>query len=116
MHNTIQITSDILLKLGIAPRTKGYHYICKAVDIYLERPTVTLNFSKNLYPEVADYFDVASSSVERAIRNAIHTGYVHGDIEFAYSIFQNTLHSKADIPTNTLFISAVSEWIKNHTI
>jgi len=113
MHNTTeQIIISALLKLGISPNTKGYHYIFKAVEISLDSQGSTLNFSKQLYPIIADCFKVSSLSIERAIRTAIHTGYSHCDTNFAYIIFKNTLQSKYDIPTNTLFITALAQWIR----
>ncbi|MCM1508305.1 MAG: sporulation initiation factor Spo0A C-terminal domain-containing protein [Ruminococcus flavefaciens] len=103
------ITSQALLKLGITPCTKGYYYILKALIIYNNSE----NFSQSLYPEIACRFNISPLSVERAIRTTIHSGYMNCDTDFAFSIFGNSLQSENDIPTNTLFISALSEWIKN---
>lgn len=113
MYNEVEkILGTALKKLGISPNIKGYHYICKAVQISMNRQKSRINFSKCLYPEIADCFNVTSPSIERAIRNAIHNGYVHCDRKFAYSIFRNTLQSSADIPTNTLFITSLVQWIQ----
>lgn len=103
-------TAKALMKLGISPGRKGYYYILKALTIYES----SLNFSKSIYPQIASYFNVSPISVERAIRTAIHNGYVHCDADFASDVFGNTLQSKNDIPTNTLFISALAEWIRLH--
>lgn len=108
---TEKIISQALLKLGVSPSTKGYRYLLKASEIY----DTSLNFSKSLYPQIAVSFNVSPLSVERAIRTAIHNGYAHCDAEFAYNVFGNTLQSKNDIPTNTLFISALAEWVKFHS-
>ncbi|MDE6666418.1 MAG: sporulation initiation factor Spo0A C-terminal domain-containing protein [Ruminococcus sp.] len=103
-----KITAKALLKLGISPRTKGYHYLLKASELY----DASSNFTKSLYPQIAYCFNVTPSSVERAIRTAIHNGYTNCDSEFAFDVFGNTLQSKYDIPTNTLFIYALAEWIR----
>lgn len=110
--STEQIIISALLKLGISPNIKGYHYIFKAITISLDTQNPTINFSRQLYPALADYFHASSGSVERAIRNAIRSGYAHCDETFADSIFHNTLQSKYDIPTNTLFITVLAQWIK----
>lgn len=113
MNNEVEkILVTALPRLGISPNIKGYHYICKAVEIFIDSHESRISFSKRLYPEIAGYFNVTSPSIERAIRNAIHNGYVHCDEEFARSIFRNTLQSKADIPTNTLFITTLVQWIR----
>ena len=100
--------SQALMKLGIPPSTKGYRYLLKASEMY----DTTMNFSKSIYPQIACFFNVTPLSVERAIRTAIHNGYVHRDVDFAGDVFQNTLQSSNDIPTNALFISALAEWVK----
>lgn len=113
MHNSVEKKlSQALLKFGISPSIKGYHYISEAVRLVLNSQEITISFSKRLYPEIAALFNVTAMSVERSIRNAIHTGYVHCDVEFAHSVFQNTLHSYSDIPTNTIFIITLAQWIK----
>ncbi len=113
MHDTLEkTTSRALMKLGISPSTNGYHYLLKAINVCSKNKEISINFSKCLYPEIAGLFNKSSVSVERAIRNAIHNGYVHCDTEFANSVFGNTLQSKHDIPTNTLFVSALTEWVK----
>lgn len=113
MHDKVEkILNQALPKFGISPSIKGYHYICKAVKIVLDNPEITISFSKQVYPEMANTFNVSAMSIERSIRNAIHNGYIHCDMAFAHSIFQNTLHSYSDIPTNTLFIVTLAQWIK----
>lgn len=113
MYNEVEkILGTTLPRLGISPNIKGYHYICKAVQIFMDSQKSGISFSKKLYPEIADCFNVTSPSIERAIRSAIHNGYVHCDKQFAYSIFRNTLQSSADIPTNTLFITSLVQWIR----
>lgn len=105
---TEQTIPMALMKLGIPPSTKGYHYLLKASEIYNNR----LNLSKSIYPQIANDFNVTSLSVERAIRTAIHNGYIHRDTDFANDVFHNTLQSQNDIPTNLLFISTLSEWVR----
>ncbi|MDE6848578.1 MAG: sporulation initiation factor Spo0A C-terminal domain-containing protein [Ruminococcus sp.] len=113
MHNTVEkTTSQALLKLGIAPNTKGYRYLLKAVDVYSGNTDIPINSSKMLYPKIAGLYNKSSISVVRAIRSAIHNGYVNRDVNFVDSVFGNTLQGKNDIPTNMLFVSALTEWIE----
>lgn len=107
-----QIIFSALMKLGISPNIKGFHYITKAITISLNATTPKLNFSRQVYPVIADYFNVTSNSIERAIGNAIKIGYSRGDAEFADSLFSNTLKGKFDTPSNTLFIAVLTNWVR----
>lgn len=113
MHNIVEkTTSQALIKLGIAPNTNGYRYLIRAIGVCSENTDMSISFSKVIYPEIAVFYNKSSLSVERAIRSAIHNGYSNRDVQFADSVFGNTLQGENDIPTNTLFVSALTEWIK----
>ena len=112
MSDLEKSVSSALMKLGISPNNKGYYYLLKAIDICLKSNDISVNLSKYIYPEISEAFNRSSDSVERAIRFAIHRGYAHRDTEFASTVFGNTLQSEYDIPTNSLFVAALTEWAK----
>ncbi|OPZ21625.1 MAG: Stage 0 sporulation protein A [Firmicutes bacterium ADurb.BinA205] len=102
----------ILFDLGISPSIKGYRYLVYAV-YYCHCITLpNISFSKDIYPRIAEHFETTASSVERAIRHAINTGWCRHDHEASARIFGNTIYSDIDIPSNAVFISAVAEWIR----
>ncbi|WP_082316741.1 sporulation initiation factor Spo0A C-terminal domain-containing protein [Ruminococcus flavefaciens] len=54
--------------------------------------------------------------MERAVRHVIKSGWYRHNTKIADNIFMNTLQSEKDIPTNSVFISTVAEWIRvNHS-
>ena len=112
MNNVRAIIVTILLNLGISPNTKGYHYLREVILICVTTNEHVTTFSKTLYAKLAEEYNTSECSVERAVRHAIKSGWYRHNEELAEKIFINTLQSTNDIPTNSVFISTVSEWIK----
>ncbi|MBR6242315.1 MAG: sporulation transcription factor Spo0A, partial [Ruminococcus sp.] len=69
------------------------------------------NMTKLIYPEIARKYSTSEKAVERASRAAIHSGWSRRDKKLTKSIFGNTLQFETEIPSSTLFIAAVVEWI-----
>lgn len=113
MKNYIEkYAAGILLKLGMAPRSKGYMYALKGVLYIMDTPGEYRYFSRQLYPKLANDFETSAAAVERAIRSAIHTSWYRRNRGLSENIFQNSLQSINDVPTNTLYLFAVSEWLR----
>ena len=112
MNNVVAIIVKTLLNLGIAPNTKGYHYLREVIFMCVTSDEHITNFSKTLYAKLADKSQTSECSIERAVRHAIKSGWYRHNEELAEKIFMNTLQSTNDIPTNSVFISTVSEWIR----
>ena len=106
------INIKTLLNLGISPNTKGYHYLRDGILICVTSEERMPAISKKLYSKLAENYNTSECSVERAVRHAIKSGWYRHNAELAEVIFMNTLQSVNDIPTNTVFISTVSEWIR----
>lgn len=117
MKNNIEaLIVKTLLNLGISPNTKGYHYLRDSILICVMSEDHKPAFSKDLYSQLAKTYNTSECSVERAVRHAIKSGWYRHNAELAEVIFMNTLQSANDIPTNSVFISTVSEWIRlNYT-
>lgn len=60
---------DALLAMGIPAGVKGFIYISDALEIFEERG-FEVNFTRKLYPDIADKRKTTPSSVERGIRHA----------------------------------------------
>ena len=104
--------AESILTLGISPHVKGYHYIIKCILWYLEKRQPDLELTAKMYPALAEYYHSSAGSVERAIRHAIRTGWERRDRKFADVVFMNSLQSKTDVPTTSLFITGVALWVK----
>ena len=61
---------ELLIRIGIYPDKKGFHYIKKAVDIINDNRRKMVS-TMDLYTEIADCFETSKERVERAIRYCI---------------------------------------------
>lgn len=114
--NVVAIIVQILLNLGISPNTKGYYYLRKGILICVTSSTRITALNKIIYPHIAEHYSTSESSVERAVRHSIKSGWYRHDQKLAEKIFMNTLQSINDVPTNSVFITTIAEWIKvNHS-
>lgn len=105
--------SQILMALGIQPSFKGFQYLKRGIEFCVKDPLSVSNLSGIIYPQIAEEFNTTASAVERAARNAITTGWHRRDKALAKDIFGNTLQSAADVPTNSLYIAALAEWLRD---
>ena len=116
MNNVLATIVKTLLNLGISPNTKGYHYLRDVILICVTSEEHITTFSKTLYAKLAEKYHSSECSIERAVRHSIKSGWYRHNEELAGTIFMNTLQSTNDVPTNSVFISTVSEWIRvNYT-
>lgn len=60
----------LLSRLGITANYTGFFYTAHAVRLIAEQPQKLLLVTKQLYPEVAEYYGTSWVSVERNIRTA----------------------------------------------
>ncbi|WP_072948553.1 sporulation initiation factor Spo0A C-terminal domain-containing protein [Ruminococcus flavefaciens] len=101
-----------LLNLGISPNIKGYRYLRDSIFICVTSDNKNLSFNKDIYMRIAKEYNTTEASMERAVRHAIKTGWHRHNDDLAELIFMNTLQSTNDVPTNSVFIYTVSEWIR----
>lgn len=100
-----------LMKLGNSPKNKGFHYLKTGLSFCMSDPRSLTNLSKILYPKIAEKFQTTSAGVERSVRSAIQSGWHRRDTELAKEMFGNSLQCDTDIPSNALYIAAVTEWL-----
>ena len=113
MTNKLEsIIVKLLLNFGISPNTKGYHYLRDCIFICVTTKEPINALTKMLYATIAANYHTTECSVERAVRHAIKSGLYRHNAELADTIFLNVLQCSSDIPTNSVFISTLSEWIR----
>lgn len=100
-----------LMKLGNIPSIKGFHYLKEGIQFCLKDSRSVTNLQKLLYPKIAEKFDTTPQAVERAARMSIQTSWHRRDRELTEEIFSNSLQTGSDIPSNSLYIAAITEWI-----
>ena len=103
----------LLHELGMTSHIKGYRYIKEGIfDIYFN-PGVIDNITGLLYPKIAAHNKVSASSVEKAIRHAIEICFNRCGYNFMTKIFGHSIDSEKAKPTNSEFLAAFIDEIKN---
>jgi len=104
---------NVLLKIGIPPNLLGYNYIVTATELILNNPLYLHTITKGLYVEIARRYGTTSAGVERAIRNAINVGWLHGDLDYIYQLFKNCISPKRGVPSNSLFLTRLFHYFNS---
>lgn len=107
-------TRKLLIKCGIPPHIMGYHYLGTAIEAVIEKPELICNnVTKVLYPNLAKIHNSTPSRVERAIRRAIEISFDRIDMDVADELFGWSVDVRRGKPTNSHFIAALAEVLKN---
>lgn len=104
--------ADILHRMGVPAHLKGYRYLHRAIQLSAENRELSECVTKLLYPAVAEYFGTTPSCVERAIRSAIGITWSRGSLDVLYDLFGFTVNTRKGKPTNSEFISLVSDKLR----
>lgn len=102
--------SDKLERLGVRRELAGHKYLIAAIAIQSAAHAAPEPIK--LYDNIADYYDTTAGAVEKAIRYAVETAWMIGDIEYQHKIFGMSIDEEKGKPTNAEFIArlAVEFW------
>ena len=114
-NNEVKVNEDDLerrifkfqTQLGIRSNIKGYNYIKTAITLAYNDSTILESVTKRLYPDIAKIYNTTASRVERAIRHAIETAWMNGNVEVINDIFGYSVCADKAKPTNSEFIAHV---------
>ncbi|MBO4848744.1 MAG: sporulation initiation factor Spo0A C-terminal domain-containing protein [Clostridia bacterium] len=98
--------SDKLVRLGVRRELAGHKYLIAAVAMQSalhEAPEPI-----KLYGSIAEYYDTTPAAVEKAIRYALETAWVEGDIDYQQQFFGMTIDEEKGKPTNAEFIARLA--------
>ena len=104
--------SDLIQYIGIPAHVKGYYYIREAVYISLREEKSLGNFSKKIYPKIAEKYNTTSICVERNIRHAIESAWNKGNLKVLDTMFGYTINAAKGKPTNREFIAMLVDRIR----
>ena len=107
----MEITS-IIHEIGVPAHIKGYNYLRTAIQEMFYASSMSGRITKELYPNIAKKYLTTASRVERAIRHAIEVAWGRGNIDTIDSIFGYTINAYKAKPTNSEFISMISDKLK----
>ena len=114
-NNQVKVNEDDLerrifkfqTQLGIRSNIKGYNYIKTAITLAYNDSTILESVTKRLYPDIAKIYNTTASRVERAIRHAIDTAWMNGNVDVINDIFGYSVCADKAKPTNSEFIAHV---------
>ncbi len=101
-----------LRRLGVADETAGGRYLARAVMLCARDYRCFGRLSTQVYPMIAREYGASAAAVERLMRHAIESAWLHGDIEAQYAFFGNTVDASKGKPTNSEFIARITEALR----
>ena len=107
----IESIEGTLIKLSILPHHCGFKYLLSAILYYLKSSEEHIAVTKVIYPDIAKKYNATPEKVERCIRHVIDYSWKHS----GRKCFEAAGCPMEKKPTNSQFISLLSEYIKTHT-
>ncbi|MGE5550244.1 MAG: sporulation transcription factor Spo0A [Bacteroidota bacterium] len=110
--NAEREVTEIMHKLRIPAKFKGYTYLRESILLTVGDSTVITEITKQLYPKIAEKYKTTSDRVERAMRFAIEAAWSRGDIESLHRLFGYAIDERKGKPTNASFIAKVADQVR----
>lgn len=101
--------SNMLLALRIPTKLRGYVCAREAILYLMRSPGISV--TKELYPAVAALCEGTPAQVERAIRGAIHAGWMLGQTEVWGQFFAKSADGTIRRPSNAEFLSRIADFL-----
>ena len=111
VERTEQMTTDLLVRMGIRANLKGYQYLKTAVQLCRKDKEELDGITKRLYPSVARVHGTTADKVEHAIRHAISVSWEKGSRQEQKEVFGYDADS-ARRPTNSEFILQILDYLE----
>lgn len=105
--------SQLIHRLGINATYRGYHYLYKAVLLALSDEDYLLSITKKMYLDIAAYYGIPVSNVERNLRTVITICWERGNREFLTEIASYPLTFR---PSAGEFIDILVAYCREHQI
>lgn len=94
-------------KVGISAKSMGYKYLIDAISITIKEP------AQHICDKIGEKYRKSSTSVERAIQNAINRAWSTSDIDSLLENYTARIKSDKGVPTLTEFIYFYAHKIRN---
>ena len=107
-HLMNRINED-LRRLGIAGNLRGFYYLVLAIEETIPNPFRIQLITKDLYVDIARYYQVTPASVERAVRVAVNICWVRGERE---TLDQIACRHLTERPSPAQFIDLLADYIR----
>ncbi|MGN0601231.1 MAG: sporulation initiation factor Spo0A C-terminal domain-containing protein [Oscillospiraceae bacterium] len=103
--------NNFLMLMGFHSGMQGFGFLRKAILTFVLNRNKKINFSKNLYPEIAEYFNTTPQCVEWGIRSAISKAWSKADSGIKVLFFDTEKLKNHSKPTNLEFITTAGNYI-----
>lgn len=105
------LSQSLLTQLGM-PQLLGRESIALGASWLSAAPQPVPCAKKWLYPLLAQHQCASPAAIERRIRNAIESTWLHGNLTAQSELFGFTVSAERGKPTNAEFLSLLSEHIR----
>lgn len=93
----------------ITSKYKGYPLIVDAIEMYIKKTGQNIQITKDIYPVLAQKYDMSYSSVERDIRTIVETCWYNDR-----NTIEDILGYKTNrCPSNSVFLDSLAYYIAN---
>ena len=107
-----RIAEKYAARLGISDALKGKDYICLALSMLICAPQLGASYAGRLYPLVASMRQTSTRAVERAIRTAVESTWLSGNLSAIQSLFGYSVDAERGKPTNAEFLSMLTGYAR----
>lgn len=106
-----RIVKLALIKVGIRCDLIGFSYLCYAIELVIQTPSLIHSLCKDLYVQVGKQFHANKENcVERSIRHAIENTYINKSFVELNRMFKTQLYTIDDKPTAGELIRLIAEY------
>ncbi len=106
------IAGKLLERLSVPPRLKGRRYMLIAAAALACSPALGASYQERLYPYVAGQCETTPQAVERAIRTAVESAWLHGNLDGIQALFGLSVDADKGKPTNAEFLAMLAQHIR----
>ncbi len=107
---------NLLDRLAVPPRLKGRRYLRAAAAALACSPALGVSYRERLYPYVAALYETTPQAVERAVRTAVESAWLHGSLEGIQALFGLSVDAEKGKPTNAECLAMLAEHIRGDLI
>ena len=108
----LAIAGKLLDRLAVPPRLKGRRYMRVAAAALACSPALGASYRERLYPYVAGQCGTTPQAVERAVRTAVESAWLHGSLEGIQALFGLSVDADRGKPTNAEFLAMLAQHIR----
>ena len=112
MPKRLALADTLLTELGMPAQLLGRESILLSAAWLSAMPAPILPFKHFLYPLLARKLNISPSAVERRIRSAVESTWLHGSIMAQSKLFGFTVSAERGKPTNAEFLYLLAEHIR----